>query len=149
MNNISAVTAFKPGFRMLVGDASLKSQSSVHKVCHRYMPKSGENSNINCGAPDTQTLPTGFCAGGIRSVITFPTCWDGKNLDSPNHESHVVYGIGSKENDVGPTGSCPDTHPVILPQVMYEIMWDTRGFNNKELWPEDGSQPFVWSTGDT
>jgi hypothetical protein len=149
MNNVSSVTAFKTGYRMLVGDASLKSQSSVHKVCHRCMPASGEASNINCGAPDTQSLPTGFCEGGIRSVITFPTCWDGKNLDSPNHESHVAYGIGSKENDVGPTGKCPDTHPVILPQVMYEVMWQTQDFNDKELWPEDGSQPFVWSTGDT
>jgi hypothetical protein len=24
----------------------------------------------------------------------------------------------------------------------------TAEFNDKELWPEDGSQPFVWSTGD-
>lgn len=24
----------------------------------------------------------------------------------------------------------------------------TRPFNNKDLWPADGSQPFVWSTGD-
>ncbi|KAL1846324.1 hypothetical protein Daus18300_014287 [Diaporthe australafricana] len=31
---------------------------------------------------------------------------------------------------------------------MYEVMWDTRPFSNKDLWPEDGSQPFVWSTGD-
>jgi hypothetical protein len=31
---------------------------------------------------------------------------------------------------------------------MYEVMWDTRGFNDKALWPEDGSQPFVLSTGD-
>ena len=24
----------------------------------------------------------------------------------------------------------------------------TQVFNDKNLWPEDGSQPFVWSTGD-
>ncbi|KAK5662635.1 hypothetical protein OQA88_8549 [Cercophora sp. LCS_1] len=28
-------------------------------------------------------------------------------------------------------------------------MWDTTPFNDKNMWPEDGSQPFVWSTGDT
>jgi hypothetical protein len=27
-------------------------------------------------------------------------------------------------------------------------MWDTRGFSDPETWPEDGSQPFVLSTGD-
>jgi hypothetical protein len=31
---------------------------------------------------------------------------------------------------------------------MYETVWDTRQFNNPEDWPEDGSQPFVWSFGD-
>lgn len=86
-NSNLIVTAFKPGFRMLVGDASLQSPGTAHKVCHRCMPQSGDNSNINCGAPDAQTLPTTTCVGGIRSIITFPTCWDGKNLDSPDHEA--------------------------------------------------------------
>jgi Domain of unknown function (DUF1996) len=123
-NSKSNVTAFKPGFRMLVGDASLQSSGTARKVCHRCMPASGDNSNINCGSPDAQTLPTGTCAGGIRSIITFPTCWDGKNLDSADHETHVAYATGSKANDVGPTGSCPASHPVVIPQVMYEVMWD-------------------------
>ncbi|KAI1262315.1 hypothetical protein F5Y18DRAFT_439085 [Xylariaceae sp. FL1019] len=136
----SNVTAFRPGFRMLVGDADLRSPG---------MPASGDNSNINCGAPDSQTLPTGFCAGGIRSVLTFPTCWDGTNLDSPDHESHVTYpASGASSQYVGADGVCPSTHPVKIPQVMYEVMWDTRAFNDESLWPEDGSQPFVWSTGD-
>ena len=118
------VTAFKPGFRMLVGDAAQQSSGAARKVCHRCMPASGDNNNINCGAPDAQTLPKGFCAGGIRSVITFPTCWDGKNLDSTDHKTHVTYADGSRAADVGPTGNCPATHPVVIPQVMYEVIWD-------------------------
>ncbi|KAI1395141.1 hypothetical protein F4819DRAFT_492770 [Hypoxylon fuscum] len=140
------VTAFKPGFRMLVGDAALRSPGTARKVCHRCMPASGDNSNVNCAAPDSQTLPTGFCVGGIRSVITFPTCWDGKNTDSADHMSHVAYPEG--DTSVGASGTCPESHPVKIPQVMLEVMWDTRPFNDKDLWPEDGSQPFVWSTGD-
>ncbi|RYP57314.1 hypothetical protein DL769_009559 [Monosporascus sp. CRB-8-3] len=121
-----SVTAFRPGFRMLVGDASLRSPGTARKA-----------------------LPNGFCAGGIRSVITFPTCWDGKNTDSPDHRSHVAYpSSGSSDTSVGASGVCPASHPVKIPQVMLEVMWDTRPFNNKDLWPEDGSQPFVWSTGD-
>ena len=46
------------------------------------------------------------------------------------------------------TGVCPPSHPVRLPQLMYEIMWDTTSFNDPALWPEDGSQPFVYSMGD-
>jgi len=141
------VTAFKPGFRMLVGDAGLRSKSPARKVCHRCMPASGDNSNLNCASPDSQTLPKAFCVGGIRSVITFPTCWDGKNTDSADHRTHVAYSSAGA-NDVGAGGTCPSTHPVKIPQVMLEVMWDTRSFNKKDLWPEDGSQPFVWSTGD-
>ncbi|KAF2274456.1 uncharacterized protein EI97DRAFT_460045 [Westerdykella ornata] len=147
--NKTQVTAFKPGFRMLVGDAAGTGPGPERKVCHRCMPAEGEMSHINCGAPDAQSMPTGFCEGGIRTVVTFPTCWDGVNLDSPDHMSHVAYAIGAKANDVGPTGTCPPSHPVVIPQVMYEVQWDTRQFNHKDLWPEDGSQPFVWSTGDT
>jgi len=118
------ITAFKPGFRMLVGDAGLKEAGPSRKVCHRCMPNKGDNSNINCGSPDGPTLPKAPCVGGIRSIITFPTCWDGKNTDSPDHKSHVAYATNSKANDVGPTGSCPASHPVVIPQVMYEVRWD-------------------------
>ncbi|KAI1111913.1 hypothetical protein F5Y14DRAFT_453511 [Nemania sp. NC0429] len=138
------VTAFKPGFRMLVGNAASEGPNSqARKVCHRCMPATGDNSNVNCGAPDSQSLPTEFCPGGIRSVITFPTCWDGKNTDSPDHMSHVAYPTSSYTDvSVGAYGTCPASHPVKIPQVMYEVMWDTRIFNDKNIWPEDGSQPF-------
>ena len=73
-------------------------------------------------------------------------CWDGKNLDSPDHQSHMFNtGKGGFIN----ADPCPASHPVRMPQVAYETMWDTAPFNDKSLWPEDGSQPFVWSTGDT
>lgn len=31
---------------------------------------------------------------------------------------------------------------------MYEVIWDTRPFNDKSIWPTDASQPFVYSMGD-
>jgi len=120
------VTAFKPGFRMLVGDAASMekpSRSKDPKVCHRCMPKTGEGQGVECGASsraDTATLPSAPCLGGIRSVITFPTCWDGKNTDSPDHKSHIAYPASGTFDNGGP---CPSTHPVKIPQVMYEVMW--------------------------
>lgn len=115
------VTAFKPGFRMLVGDASLRTQGKDRKVCHRCMVQSGDRNNIECSSPDTQSLPKTACAGGIRTVITFPTCWDGVNTDSPDHKTHVAYPPkGTFDNNA----ACPSTHPVKIPQVMYEVMWD-------------------------
>ncbi|KAK3296441.1 uncharacterized protein B0H64DRAFT_461580 [Chaetomium fimeti] len=142
------VTAFKPGFRMLVGDAALSEPGQDPKVCHRCMPEEGDNSNLNCAAPDSQTLPAEPCVGGIRSVITFPTCWDGVNTDTPDHKSHVAYPTEGTFDSNADGGPCPETHPVKIPQVMLETIWDTTPFNDEELWPEDGSQPFVWSTND-
>ncbi|KAI1858027.1 uncharacterized protein JN550_012920 [Neoarthrinium moseri] len=145
------VKAFPPGFRMLVGDSMLrKSQGQQKQLCHRCY--TNLNQDPFGGAPcadgsgmDTAALPSKACDGGIRATITFPTCWDGKNLDSPDHKSHVAYPSSGSFESGGP---CPSTHPVKLPQVMYEVMWDTREFNDKSLWPEDGSQPFVYSMGD-
>lgn len=71
-------------------------------------------------------------------------CWDGVNLDSTDHKSHVAYPSGSFETG----GACPSTHPVKLPQVMYEVMWDTTQFNDANLWPTDNTQPFLYSNGD-
>lgn len=123
------VTAFTPGFRMLVGNAASREPGQERKVCHRCMPATGDNSNVNCGAPDSQSLPTEMCPGGIRSVITFPTCWDGKNTDSPDHMSHVAYPNSSYSDvSVGAYGTCPASHPVKIPQVMYEVMWDVSAY---------------------
>lgn len=142
------VTAFKPGFRMLVGDPNLRSaKGQQRQLCHRCFSNKQQNpfGGAPCTGSDTASFPTKQCGGGIRTTITFPTCWDGKTLDSPDHKSHVAYPTsGTFESG----GACPSTHPVKLPQVMYEVMWDTTVFNDKNLWPTDGSQPFVYSTGD-
>ena len=115
----TTVTAFKPGFRMLVGDAALTTaKGQQRQLCHRCMPDGG---GAPCTGRDTQGLPSTTCARGIRTTVTFPTCWDGKNTDSPDHKSHVAYpATGSFES----TGTCPQSHPIRLPQLMYEVMWD-------------------------
>ena len=68
-------------------------------------------------------------------------CWDGKNLDSPDHSSHVTYSGGYASGG----GACPSAFPVKLPQIMYEVMWNITQFADKSLWPTDGSSPFVYS----
>ncbi|KAI1209444.1 uncharacterized protein F4807DRAFT_93823 [Annulohypoxylon truncatum] len=131
------VTAFKPGFRMTVGDPAIRTADELNKR-YKYMDFTCLQSSMTRGGQTTH-FPTQPCAAGIMVSIRFPTCWDGKNVDSPDHQSHVAYPVGN---------ACPSTHPVTIPQVFYETYWDTRPFNNKAEWPADGSQPFVWSFGD-
>lgn len=149
------ITAFKPGFRMLVGDPNERSRSDTKlKRQNCYRCYTGPNFGGDIGAPcmddrvDTEALPNKVCPGGIRSNILFPTCWDGVNLDSPNHKDHVAYPVAGPANFLTRNGPCPASHPVRIPQLMYEVHWDTTPFNDRSLWPTDGSQPFVLSMGD-
>lgn len=47
----------------------------------------------------------------IGAVINAPTCWDGKNLDSADHRSHIAY---VSYGDWG-YEKCPATHPYVIP----------------------------------
>ena len=48
----------------------------------------------------------------IGFVISAPECWDGKNLDSADHRSHVAYTF---DNHTDGILRCPATHPYIIP----------------------------------
>ncbi|CAO2650810.1 Nn.00g091070.m01.CDS01 [Neocucurbitaria sp. VM-36] len=141
-------TVPKPGFRMLAGDPTLRSKSGTYPgICHRCLKESEAIMGGNgapCSSSDTAGFPTKPCPGGIRATIIFPSCWDGVNLDSPDHKSHVAYAPG---NSALAGDKCPSTHPVRIPQVMYEIMFDTSQFTNPEYF-KDGKQPLVYSFGD-
>ncbi|KEZ45374.1 hypothetical protein SAPIO_CDS2203 [Scedosporium apiospermum] len=148
------ITAFAPGFRMLVGDPADRERPASLKRQNCFRCYTGPNHGGDVGAPcqdaahDHDALPNKVCPGGIRSNVLFPTCWDGKNLDTPNHKDHVAYPVNGPATFLSLGGNCPDTHPVRIPQLMYEVNWDTSGFNDQSQWPEDGSQPFVLSMGD-
>lgn len=180
-DGVSNVTAFTPvnprstvlpfifstniaqGFRMLAGNAMVRNTTGESRgICHRCL---NTNQSPFGGAPcvdpdnmDTSSFPNKICPGGIRTTVSFPTCWDGKNLDSPDHQSHVAYAtvpfepymppVATRPLKVGERGVCPETHPVTLPQLMYEVIFDTTPFNDPNIWPEDGSQPFVFAMGD-
>lgn len=60
----------------------------------------------------------------------------------------MAYPSGGPATFLSLGGDCPSTHPVRIPQLMYEVVWDTTPFNDPSDWPTDGSQPFYLSTGD-
>ena len=92
------------------------------------------------GTPQTKHFPKTKCPNGVRVQIYFPSCWDGVNVDSDNHHDHVAYPTQTYDN-----GPCPETHPVRLISVFYEITWHTEMFD--DMWYSD-EQPFVFSFGD-
>jgi len=133
---------------MIAGDPTLRKKASGPLVnCHRCLAKSERTMGGNgapCDRSDTAEFPSKPCPGGIRVTVIFPSCWDGKNVDSPDHKSHVAYAPG---NQALAGDKCPTTHPVRIPQVMYEIMYDTSSFANPDYY-KNGKQPLVYSFGD-
>ncbi|TFK18616.1 hypothetical protein FA15DRAFT_602967 [Coprinopsis marcescibilis] len=158
----SKVTAFPKGFRMITGNPMLRARNAAidatspeaYSLTWRCWASQSFSDPSNGSPPgggnyDTVQLPNKQCPGGIRANIFFPSCWDGKSLDSPDHKSHVAFMTGRVNPASGIIlmgGACPASHPVRVPMILFETAWDTRPFNN--MWPTDGTQPFVLSQGD-
>ncbi|KAF9522948.1 hypothetical protein CPB83DRAFT_863689 [Crepidotus variabilis] len=150
------LTIFPKGFRMTVGNATRRANDINPNIaasratsfrCFQGAEDMASDQVPGWGEADSFSFPKIPCNGGIRSNIYFPQCWDGVNLDSADHQSHVAHPIGDPTTGLGFFGTpCPDSHPVRLPLLFMEIIWDTRPFN--DLWPTDGSQPLVFSMGD-
>ena len=134
------VTAFKPGFRMLVGDASITDRDRARKFRQLSYTCMENQASRN---PETIDFPKTPCKLGIMANHRFPTCWDGKNVDSPNHQDHVAYPETGTFESGGP---CPATHPVRIPQLMLETVWDTSKLTDKNDWHPDGH--LVWASAD-
>jgi hypothetical protein len=96
------VEAFPPGFRMIAGDAKAAA------------PQARRVTFWNCGAlagvrpsSDVPACPNAR-RQSLRLHVTFPSCWDGKNLDSASHQSHVAYPVA---------GRCPARYAHALPRI--------------------------------
>lgn len=59
--------------------------------------------------------------------------------------SHSSYTASDTFENGGP---CPVSHPVRLPQLIFEVIWYTAPFNDAVQWPTNGGQPFVFNQGD-
>ena len=81
------VEAFPPGFRMIAGDAKATSAQPLRVTFW--------NCGVGGGVAPTSAVPTCPDArrNALRLHVTFPSCWDGRNLDSATHQSHVAYPV--------------------------------------------------------
>jgi Domain of unknown function (DUF1996) len=95
------VRPWPQGLRMIAGSAS--SQGTQPHVKYGCV-----NGAI------TSTIPS--CPAGtlVAMDISFPQCWDGVNLSSPDNKSHVAYPSG---------GKCPASHPVATPELSIHIWY--------------------------
>lgn len=99
-------TAFPDGFKMVAGRGGVE-EARVNFECV------GCVDNIANECMYTE-FPEESC-DELEVSMAFPTCWDGVNLDSDDHESHVSYDIEGGIFD----GECPSTHPIKFPEIQF------------------------------
>lgn len=111
------------GLRMIAGKAKPQylAQSQAAFMCQDLLHVNDAPAYGKLwGGPYLQA-----CGGAnelLRMIISFPQCWDGVNLDSPDHQSHMKYACGNEcENAQGQiansANSCPASHPIAIPNI--------------------------------
>jgi len=119
--NKGETKAFPEGFRMIA-----RPGAGLRFSCYgTKSEKKDDTKEIyyeNDSADDTANpFPAEACAELATSLV-FPSCWDGENLDSVDHASHVAYPVGKESGDLstfaGSDMDCPESHPVLLPQIL-------------------------------
>ncbi|MCJ1442020.1 MAG: hypothetical protein MMC23_002512 [Stictis urceolatum] len=73
-------------------------------------------------------LPTEPCLR-LRAESFFPSCWDGINLDSDDHFSHMAWPV---QNYNG--GGCPQSHPKAIYSVFYQFFYNTAPYPEWKNW---------------
>jgi len=112
------VVAPPKGLRMVSGNPH---NTDPKGTGARYICYGPARENPGWKTTITAAFADGTCKVGGDFVmnVNFPYCWDGKNLDSANHASHIV---GPAQLGRPPwTKFCPATHPVAIPVISYNI----------------------------
>ena len=124
-NGVLAPETIQPmpnGLRMIAGDATANPDNQQERSVAQYSCLSTHTTQVN-HIPD--------CAPGDTLIVdlSFPQCWDGVNLDSADHQSHLAYGFWD-----GSDYDCPSTHPVRLPQLAYVFDYPVNDPNGTRDW---------------
>ncbi|MFD9325169.1 DUF1996 domain-containing protein [Streptomyces sp. NPDC060065] len=54
----------------------------------------------------------------LESYLDFPQCWNGRDLDSADHKSHMAYPVNAE---------CPASHPVPVPKLRQVLRYPVTG----------------------
>jgi len=144
----NTIEAFPNGFKMVAGDTKLRS-SSLPKIDPPTSKWTAEDMSqpvlaqralgFNCLHYEINPEPSRFrhfmpdkafldanCTTGLRLELMFPSCWNGKDLDTPNHKSHVAY------PSLVDGGTCPKGFEKRVPTLFYETIWATHTFKERQ-----------------
>ncbi|MEL6892166.1 MAG: DUF1996 domain-containing protein, partial [Actinomycetota bacterium] len=109
------------GLRMIAGDAGATKNQKRHVGFWEQQRKSTDKPNQAYNTAGSDRMITRIDDERMLVLrMNYPNCWDGKHLDSPDHQSHVAYADHK-------TQACPASHPHKIPQLTTFTRYDTDG----------------------
>lgn len=130
------ITAPPNGLHMITGNAKNVNAAGADHSRFLCMGPKGENpgwqTTIDAAMVAARLPNMGACAAGSDFIIevTFPQCWDGVNLDSPNHNSHVADPLHDNVKGY----YCPADHPVPLPAISFNVHYPVTATSSPDKW---------------
>jgi len=113
----ASIKAFPTKLKIIAGDAKAKGPQDLKVLAwHCGAGSQPNNAPPVCGAGDADTL---------IMRIRFPDCWDGRNRDSKDHKGHMAYASPKRRGEQFKT--CPDSHPVPVPELALNVRYPTPG----------------------
>lgn len=88
---------------------------------------------VNNATPDmVETMK--ICKPGqwLSATINTPQCWNGVDLDTPDHRSHLAEMIRNASTRY--KNACPATHPYIIPQFTMGVAYSIETGDDPKLW---------------
>ncbi|WP_371775192.1 DUF1996 domain-containing protein [Streptomyces sp. NBC_01438] len=107
---IQRIQPFPRGLRIVAGNAKATGpdDNTISRwSCLHHGEVNPSHDFVNCPAD-----------GMLESYLDFPQCWNGTDLDSADHKSHMAYPVN---------GECPSTHPVPVPKLRQVLRYPVNG----------------------
>lgn len=106
------VKPFPAGFKLLVGSVKTPNAAAFQ-------------GNWQCTGYNGDEIPPSCPPNSSLLVhLKAPSCWDGVNLDTTDHKSHMAFPV---------KGVCPADHPVPLPMLEIKIPYELNNGNTTGL----------------
>jgi Domain of unknown function (DUF1996) len=120
---INEVQAPPPGLSIIAGAAGTRPGSPqptdvARWHCQSWNASDGQNPDFRAFIPEC------IFPDRMRFDLFFPSCWNGVDIDSADHKSHMAY-----PSRVNGQMRCPTSHPVAVPRVSYHYAFAVRPDN--------------------
>ena len=116
VDDLNSIEPIPLGLRMIAGNHMAGPGNEQDTAIVRWHCQSWESSDATNPRWST-SIPECLAPDRVRMDIFFPSCWNGTDLDSADHKSHLTYPVSTSTFPNGT--SCPASHPVPIIRVSF------------------------------